>query len=149
MTDLIQTIVATDAGWSGLVLRVALAVMILPHGAQKLLGWFGGYGFKGTMGYFTGTAGLPAIVAFLVIVGEFFGGLMLLSGAGTRIGALAVGLIMLGAMLMVHRQNGFFMNWYGAQKGEGVEFFILAIGISAALVISGGGYFSVDSLIKL
>ncbi|AFM10851.1 DoxX family protein [Turneriella parva] len=149
MTDLIQTIVATDAGWSGLVLRVALAVMILPHGAQKLLGWFGGYGFKGTMGYFTGTAGLPAIVAFLVIVGEFFGGLMLLSGAGTRIGALSVGLIMLGAMLMVHRQNGFFMNWYGAQKGEGVEFFILAIGISAALVISGGGNLSVDSLIKL
>ncbi|HNE20774.1 MAG TPA: DoxX family membrane protein, partial [Turneriella sp.] len=75
MTQLIQTIAATQAEWTGLVLRLALAAMILPHGAQKLLGWFGGYGFKGTMGYFTGTAGLPAILAFLVIIGEFFGGL--------------------------------------------------------------------------
>ncbi|HNA79261.1 MAG TPA: DoxX family protein [Turneriella sp.] len=147
MTQLIQTIAATQAEWTGLVLRLALAAMILPHGAQKLLGWFGGYGFKGTMGYFTGTAGLPAILAFLVIIGEFFGGLMLLAGFGTRIGALWVGVIMLSAMFMVHWQNGFFMNWYGAQKGEGIEFFILAIGIAAALVISGGGHFSVDALI--
>jgi len=147
MTQLIQTIAATQAEWTGLVLRLALAAMILPHGAQKLLGWFGGYGFKGTMDYFTGTAGLPAILAFLVIIGEFFGGLMLLAGFGTRIGALWVGVIMLSAMFMVHWQNGFFMNWYGAQKGEGIEFFILAIGIAAALVISGGGHFSVDALI--
>ncbi|HMY10030.1 MAG TPA: DoxX family protein [Turneriella sp.] len=147
MTQLIQTIAATQAEWTGLVLRLALAAMILPHGAQKLLGRFGGYGFKGTMGYFTGTAGLPAILAFLVIIGEFFGGLMLLAGFGTRIGALWVGVIMLSAMFMVHWQNGFFMNWYGAQKGEGIEFFILAIGIAAALVISGGGHFSVDALI--
>ena len=148
MTQLIQTIAATQAEWTGLVLRLALAAMILPHGAQKLLGWFGGYGFKGTMGYFTETAGLPAIIAFLVIMGEFFGGLMLLAGIGTRLGALWVGVIMLSAMFMVHWQNGYFMNWFGAQKGEGIEFFVLAIGIAVALIISGGGKFSVDSRIQ-
>ena len=148
MTQMIQLVTATQAEWTGLILRLALAAMILPHGAQKLLGWFGGYGFKGTMQYFTGTAGLPAIIAFLVIMGESVGGVLLLAGVGTRVAALWVGAIMLGAMLTVHWQNGFFMNWFGANKGEGIEFFLLALGIVAALVISGGGKFSVDSLIN-
>lgn len=148
MTQMIQLVTATQAEWTGLILRLALAAMILPHGAQKLLGWFGGYGFKGTMQYFTGTAGLPAIIAFLVIMGESVGGVLLLAGVGTRVAALWVGAIMLGAMLTVHWQNGFFMNWFGANKGEGIEFFLLALGIVAALVISGGGKFSVDSLIS-
>lgn len=148
MTQVIQMITATQADWTGLVLRLTLAAMILPHGAQKLLGWFGGYGFKGTMQYFTGTAGLPAFIAFLVIMGESVGGLLLVAGVGTRVAALWVGAIMLGAMLTVHWQNGFFMNWFGANKGEGIEFFILALGIVAAILVTGGGKLSVDSVIS-
>lgn len=148
MTQIIQTIVATNTEWTGLILRLTLAAMILPHGAQKLLGWFGGYGFTGTMEFFTKTAGLPAIIAFLVILGEFIGGLLLLAGVGTRLMSLWIGVILLSAMFMMHWQNGFFMNWYGAQKGEGVEFFVLALGLVAALIVSGGGKYSVDSLIS-
>jgi putative oxidoreductase len=148
MTQLIQNIVSTNGDWTGLILRLTLALMILPHGAQKLLGWFGGYGFKGTMQYFTGTAGLPALIAFLVILGESLGGVLLLAGAGTRLMSLWIGAIMLSAMVMVHWSNGFFMNWFGAQKGEGIEFFILALGLVAALLVTGGGKFSVDSLLN-
>lgn len=147
MTQIIQNIVSTNGDWTGLILRATLAAMILPHGAQKLLGWFGGYGFKGTMQYFTGTAGLPAVIAFLVIVGESVGGLLLLAGVGTRLMSLWIGVILFSAMVMVHWGNGFFMNWFGAQKGEGIEFFILALGLVAALLVTGGGKFSVDSLI--
>jgi putative oxidoreductase len=147
MTNLIQNVLSTNGDWTGLILRLTLAAMILPHGAQKLLGWFGGYGFSGTMQYFTKTAGLPALIAFLVIIGESVGGLLLLAGVGTRVMSLWIGVILLAAMAMVHWQNGFFMNWFGAQKGEGIEFFILALGLVAALLVTGGGKFSVDSLI--
>jgi len=147
MAEIIQRIAATNAEWTGLILRVALGAMIFPHGAQKLLGWFGGHGFKGTMGFFTGN-GLPAIVAFTVIMAEFFGALMLVAGVGTRIAALGIGAVMLGAALTAHASNGFFMNWAGKQAGEGVEFFILAVGIALALIVSGGGKFSIDALIS-
>lgn len=136
-----------DYDWGALVLRLALAIMILPHGFQKIFGWFGGHGFKGTMGYMTGTAGLPSIIAFLVIIGEPLGGLMLVLGVATRLGALWVGAVMLGALLTVHIKNGFFMNWHGTNKGEGYEFFILAIGIAIAIILNGGGALSIDSLI--
>jgi putative oxidoreductase len=139
-----SSLVATGDSFAPVFLRLALGLMLFPHGAQKLLGWFGGYGFTGTMGYFTGTAGLPWLVALLVILGEFFGSLMLLAGFGTRFAAASVALIMAGAAWS-NRANGFFMNWFGQQKGEGLEFFILAIGIALALVVFGGGKFSVDS----
>lgn len=125
------------------ILRVALGAMMFPHGAQKLLGWFGGYGFTGTMGYFTGTAGLPWLVALLVILGEFFGSLMLLAGLGTRFAAASLAIIMAGAARQ-HLAHGFFMNWFGNQKGEGVELFILALGLAVALVITGAGRWSAD-----
>ena len=141
----LSSLVATGDSFAPLFLRVALGVMMFPHGAQKLLGWFGGYGFTGTMGYFTGTVGTPWLVGFLVILGEFFGSLMLIAGFGTRFAAASFVLIMLGAAWQV-RANGFFMNWFGNQKGEGVELFILAIGIAVALTFTGGGWFSVDSL---
>lgn len=148
MTQFIQSVLSTNGDWTGLILRLTLAAMILPHGAQKLLGWFGGYGFSGTMGYFTKTAGLPAVIAFLVIIGESVGGVLLLAGVGTRIMSLWIGAVMVGAMLTVHWQNGFFMNWFGAQKGEGIEFFLLSLGIVVALLFTGGGKFSVDSAIS-
>ena len=135
---------ATDPTWNGLILRVALGVMIFPHGAQKLLGLFGGYGYKGTMGYFTGTLGIPYIFGVLVIVAEFFGGLGLILGLAGRLAALGVGATMLVAALLAHRQNGFFMNWTGQQKGEGYEFHLLATAIAAAVIVLGSGAFSLD-----
>ncbi|MGE4158351.1 MAG: DoxX family protein [Planctomycetota bacterium] len=134
-----------ESQWAPLFSRVALGIMIFPHGAQKLLGWFGGYGFEGTMNFFTQTMGIPTPLAFLAIVAEFFGGLGLITGALTRISALGVGFTMAVAAIQVHLHNGFFMNWMGKQQGEGIEFFILAVGLALSLLCSGGGRYSVDS----
>ncbi len=139
-------LVATGDSFAPLCLRLALGVMMFPHGAQKLLGWFGGFGFTGAMGYFTGSVGLPWIVGALVILGEFFGSVMLIVGLGTRFAAGSLAVIMAGAAWQC-RANGFFMNWFGNQKGEGLEFFLLAIGIASALVITGGGRWSADARI--
>jgi putative oxidoreductase len=125
------------------ILRFVLGVVFFAHGAQKMLGWFGGYGFHGTMGFFE-HIGMPAPVAFLVICTEFFGGLGLIVGLLTRIAALGIGGEMIGAIFIVHLPNGFFMNWFGNQKGEGVEYHLLVIAMAAALLLRGGGAFSVD-----
>jgi putative oxidoreductase len=148
MNPLINKIISTRSELAPTVARFALGVMIFPHGAQKLLGWFGGYGFEGTMQFFTTQAGLPYAVALLPIIAEFFGGLGLLTGLLTRVAAFGVGCTMLVAMLTVHLQNGFFMNWFGQQKGEGIEFFLLAIGLSLSLMITGGGALSLDKLLS-
>jgi putative oxidoreductase len=145
LNTLFSSLVATSDSLAPAALRLALGLMMFPHGAQKLLGWFGGYGFTGTMGYFTGTVGTPWLVGLLVILGEFFGSLMLIAGFGTRFAAASLVVIMAGAAWQL-RGNGFFMNWFGHQKGEGIELFILAIGIALALTIVGGGKFSVDAL---
>lgn len=138
----------TERDWTATLLRVTLGLMILPHGAQKLLGWFGGYGFEGTLGYFSGTLGVPVAVASLVILAEFFGGLGLLTGLFTRLSALGVAAVMLGAVFIGgHIENGFFMNWTGQQAGEGFEFHLLALGIAAAVFIKGAGAASLDRLI--
>jgi putative oxidoreductase len=144
---MIKKLLETNDDIAGLVLRVLLGVVMLPHGAQKLLGWFGGYGFSGTMGFFTDKMGIPAIFAFLVIITEFFGSLALITGALTRLAAFGVGCVMLVGALMVHLPHGFFMNWAGKQQGEGFEFHILAMAIAVALMIKGGGRWSVDSLL--
>ncbi|HYM36811.1 MAG TPA: DoxX family protein [Nitrospiraceae bacterium] len=134
----------TDDGWAGLILRLTLGLVMFPHGAQKLLGWYGGLGFDGTMGFLTLTMGLPWIIAFLVVIGEFFGSLGLLVGFLTRFSAASIGVIMLGAITMVHLQNGFFMNWFGRQPGEGYEYHLLVLGISITLTVIGAGRWSVD-----
>lgn len=145
LSSLLQSLVATGDSFASTVLRLALGFMILPHGLQKTLGWFGGYGFKGTLGYLTGQVGAPWIFALLAIMAESVGGLMLIAGFGTRVAALGVGGVMLVAASQ-HWSNGFFMNWFGNQKGEGVEFHLLALGMVVALLILGGGRWSVDSL---
>jgi len=136
----------TDNAWSSLILRVMLGLVMLPHGAQKLLGLFGGYGFAGTMGSFT-QHGMPWIVAFLVIMGESFGALGLIVGFLTRFSAFGIFCIMMGAIFMVHLPYGFFMNWFDKQAGEGFEYHLLMIGMSVALMMTGGGRWSVDGLI--
>lgn len=137
----------TDDGWTGLILRLTLGLVMFPHGAQKLLGWYGGFGFDGTMGFFTQQMGMPWLIAFLVIIGESFGSAALLLGLLTRFTAASMSIIMLGAITMVHLPHGFFMNWFGKQQGEGYEYHLLVIGIAAALLVTGGGKWSADQAI--
>lgn len=141
-----KKILQTENDLANLILRVTLGIVFFPHGAQKMLGWFGGYGFAGTMGFFTGS-GIPWIFAFLAIVAEFFGALGLITGLLTRIAAFGIGCVMAVAMTM-HLQNGFFMNWSGKQAGEGFEYHLLALAIAVALMIRGGGRWSVDGIIS-
>ncbi len=123
-------------------------MVFFPHGMQKLLGWFGGYGFGGTMGFFTGTLGIPALFAFLAIIAEGLGALGLLTGFLTRLSAFGIAVNMAVAVYMLHFQNGFFMNWFGKQAGEGYEYHLLVIAIAIALMIKGGGKWSVDRILE-
>ncbi|HWV67119.1 DoxX family protein [Chitinophaga sp.] len=137
-----KRILRTDDNLVSFIIRITVALVMLPHGAQKLLGMFGGYGFKATMSYFT-SQGTPAILAFLVIFTESIGSLLLLFGFTTRIWAAMLTVIMLVAM-NIHSANGFFMNWGGTQPGEGFEYHLLVIGINIALIIKGAGRWSAD-----
>ena len=139
-----KKIFQTNESNASTIIRIVLGLILLPHGAQKMLGWFGGYGFNGTMGFLTGTAGLPWIMAFLVIAIEFFGAIALIVGFATRIVAVGIISLFTGIIATSHFQNGFFMNWYGNLKGEGYEFHLLIIGMAIALLVSGAGKWSVD-----
>lgn len=141
---LLRRVLATDASVAPAILRVALATAMFPHGAQKLLGWFGGYGFTGTMGFLTDQVGLPWLVALSVVLLEFFGPLLLLAGAFTRVVGAGFVVLMAGAVATVHAQYGFFMNWSGQQAGEGFEYHLLAIGMGLALAFTGAGRWSLD-----
>ena len=136
-------LLATDASVTQLVLRWTLAIVMFPHGAQKALGWFGGYGFKGTMGYFGQR--FPAPLGFLAIVAEFLGSIGLAVGLFTRVAAFGIACVMIVAVLTTHTPHGFFMNWYGNQKGEGFEFHLLVLGLALALILGGAGVWSVDA----
>lgn len=144
---MLNKLLQTENDYAPLLARLALGLVIFPHGAQKVLGWFGGHGFAGTMMFFTGTMGLPYLVALLVVLAEFIGSLGLIAGVLTRIAALGIGSVMLGAILMVHLPNGFFMNWGGTQAGEGFEYHLLAIGLVLILLLRGGGALSIDRII--
>ena len=130
-----------------LYLRLLLAAVMFPHGAQKALGWFGGHGFGATMQSFTGQMEIPAVFAFLAITAEFFGPLTLVLGLFTRLAAFGIGTTIAVAAFKVHLANGFFMNWSGQQKGEGFEYHILVFAIALALMFKGGGRWALDSLI--
>jgi len=142
-----RKLTTTDDNPATLILRLVLGVVFFAHGAQKLLGWFGGPGFSGTMGMFTGYLHIPAPLAFVAIAAEFFGGLGLILGFLTRIAAFGIAVNMLVAIATVHHSYGFFMNWTGTQKGEGFEYHLLVLAITAYLIIRGAGAFSVDRAI--
>ncbi len=135
---------ATEDTLAPLVIRVMLGVVMLPHGAQKALGMFGGGGFAATMKGMSQGMGIPSIVVLLIIASEFLGSMGLILGVATRFCAFGTFSIMTGAIFMVHLPNGFFMNWFGNQAGEGFEYHLLAIGMAVALMIAGGGRWSVD-----
>jgi putative oxidoreductase len=134
----------TNNDWTGLITRLTLGLVLFPHGAQKMLGMFGGYGFAGTMGFFTKTVHLPWIIGFLVIIIEFVGAISLIAGFASRLWSALIIVLFLGIIFTSHVDNGFFMNWFGNQKGEGYEYHLLAIGLSLATLVNGSGRYSVD-----
>lgn len=148
MNALLKKFFATDTtSWALLFVRLALAIVVLPHGMQKALGMYGGYGFEATVGFFS-SMGIPAVLGVLVILAEFVAPILLIVGAGSRFMAFSIFLALGGAMFLGgHVQHGFFMNWFGNQAGEGMEYFILIIGMSLGLMFGGGGKFSLDTLL--
>jgi putative oxidoreductase len=142
-----RKLLLTDDNPATIILRLGLGVVFFAHGAQKMLGWFGGPGFAGTMGAFMNYMHIPAPLAFLAIIAEFFGGLGLILGFLTRIAAAGITVNMLIAVALIHHNFGFFINWTGAQKGEGFEYHLLVIAMAAFLLIRGAGAFSLDRAI--
>jgi putative oxidoreductase len=139
-----RKLILTSDDYTVTIARLTLGVVFFAHGAQKMLGWFGGYGFTGTMGFFTQMMHIPAPLAFLAICAEFFGGLGLLIGLLSRVAAFGIAMNMLVAIFAVHIHNGFFANWTGQQKGEGYEYHLLALALLLVVMIKGAGALSVD-----
>lgn len=150
---MLKKLFETESDIATFILRLMLGIVFFPHGMQKLLGWFGGPGFSGTMGMFTTQMGIPALFAFLAIMAEGLGCLGLLTGLLTRVAAFGITVNMIVAVYMIHWHNGFFMNWFGAMTGggkpagEGFEYHLLVIAIGIALMIRGGGRWSIDGVI--
>ncbi len=145
---MISKLMKTDGDVAALILRVTLALVMFPHAAQKLFGWFGGYGLDATLQFFA-TLGIPAWMGVLAVLIEFAGSIALLLGAFGRVAALGLAGVIAGAVLTVHAPNGFFMNWSGAQVGEGFEYHILFLAMAAVVVLKGSGALSVDRVFSL
>ncbi len=141
---MLRKLTATEDSSAIAILRLVLGIVFFAHGAQKMLGWFGGHGFSGTMGFMNGTLHIPAPFAFLAIAAEFFGGLGLILGLLTRVAAFGIAVNMLVAVVKVHAQFGFFANWSGTQKGEGIEYHLLVLAMTVFLMLKGAGALSVD-----
>jgi len=140
-------ILKSQNNWGGLIARLTLGIVLFPHGAQKMLGWFGGAGFTGTIDFFTNQLQLPGIVALSVILIEFIGSISLILGFASRLWSLAIAGLFTGIIFTTHLEHGFFMNWFGNQAGEGYEYALLIIGIAAAVFVNGSGKYAVDSQI--
>jgi putative oxidoreductase len=143
---IISYLLSTNADWVVAVVRITLGIVMFAHGAQKLLGWFGGAGFNATMDVFTVQMKLPSAIAALAIWTEFFGGLSLIVGLLSRVAAFGIAATMLAAILMVHLRNGFFMDWYGNKQGHGFEYHLLAIALALAVIVEGSGPLSLDAV---
>ena len=143
-SGLLDRALATDNDRTLLAQRVALGLIMFPHGAQKLLGWFGGFGLSSTLEFLTGTVHLPAPLAVLVILAESLGAVGLVLGAGTRLAALGIASVMLGAIATTHLPFGLFMDWFGTQHGEGFEYHLLVLALALPLAVRGAGALSLD-----
>jgi len=141
---LLVRLLATDGDWVLTLARMVLGVIFFAHGAQKLLGWFGGHGLRATVSTFHDQLGIPVPLVYLAVAAEFFGGLGLIVGLLSRIAALGVAATMIVAMFQVHWQFGFFINWFGDRQGHGIEYHLLAIALAAVIIVHGAGAFSVD-----
>lgn len=136
-------LIRTPYDRAAFVARIALGIVMVPHGAQKALGWFGGEGFWATIEAMS-EQGIPPPVSVLIMTGELAGGLALVVGFLGRVAAAGIATIMLGAIFLVHGANGFFMNWTGTQPGEGFEYHLLALALALVVVIRGSGAVSID-----
>lgn len=145
---MLKKLLQTNDDITALILRLALGIVFFPHGAQKALGWFGGYGLSQTLSAFTDKMHIPFIFALFAVAAEFLGAICLILGLLSRLAAFGIAVVMLAAIFMVHGKFGFFMNWYGAQRGEGIEYHLLVIAIAIVLMIKGGGKFSLDKKIN-
>src|ERR1700733_2361880 len=146
---MILDLLSTNPDWIQTVVRLILGVVFFAHGAQKLLGWFGGPGLKGTIRTMHEFIGLPAPLAFAAVATEFFGGLGLIAGLLSRVAAVGIGLTMLSAIVMVHRGYGLFLNWFGDRKGHSYEYHLLAIALAAVIIVRGAGAMSLDRLLYI
>ena len=138
----------TSNSFAPTILRLVLGFLFFVHGAQKALGWFGGYGFSKTVDSFHAYLGIPAPLAVLAIAAEFLGGIGLIVGLLGRVAAFGILCTMLVAIFRVNLANGLFMNWAGTQKGEGYEYHLLAIAIAGTLLLRGAGKFSADAALS-
>ncbi len=143
---MLKQLLPSNENWAPAFIRITLAIVLFPHGAQKLVGWFGGPGFSGAIEHLTVDFGLPWVLSFLVIFVEFFAPLFLLVGLFTRISACSVFILFVGIIFTAHATDGFFMNWFGQLPAgsEGFEYHLLILGMSAALITSGGGKYAAD-----
>jgi putative oxidoreductase len=148
LATVLRRVIATEDRWAPTVARLALGLVMMPHGLQKTVGTFGGYGFSGTMGFFTEAVGLPWVVALAVILAESLGALALILGVGGRIAAAGIAAVMIGAIVTTHASVGFFMNWFGNQPGEGFEYHLLALGLAAVVLVAGSGKLSIDAALE-
>jgi putative oxidoreductase len=139
-----KSLLKTSDDYALTLARLVLGIVFFAHGSQKVLGWWGGYGFAATMQLFTQKLGIPAPLAFLAVMAELLGGLGLIFGALSRIAAFGILAVMLVAVMTVHLPNGLFMNWTGTQKGEGIEYHLLAMALAALIILRGAGALSVD-----
>jgi putative oxidoreductase len=144
---MIANLTGTHADWVVGVARIVLGIIFFAHGAQKMLGWYGGPGLASSMRTFTEHLHLPPTLAFLVIAGELFSGVGLIVGLFSRIAALVIVLTMVGAIATVHFRFGFFLNWFGTQEGHGIEYHLLTIALALVVVVQGAGAFSLDGLL--
>ena len=140
-------LIDTDASWRSLVQRVVVAAVMIPHGLQKAFGLFGGGGFDKSAEMLSQGTHLPYVFGVLAVLAETIGVLLLLTGFLTRIGALGISCVMIGAIAAVHVNNGFFMNWTGQKGGEGFEYHLLMLALVVPLIVSGGGRWSIDRAI--
>jgi len=143
----LKSLLKTDGAIIPLILRIGLGSVILAHGLQKLLGMFGGHGPEWTVNMWSQWWGIPAFITWLVILGESLGMVALILGFFTRIFAVVTIIIMTGAIILVHHSQGFFMNWYSEPRAEGIEYHILVYTLALALLLLGGGKYSLDNII--
>jgi putative oxidoreductase len=147
MKHLVRTLLTTHPNIGFSIARLTLGIVIFPHGAQKLLGLFGGNGYTATIEFFTTQMGLPSIVAFSIIMIEFFGSISLILGFLSRFWALSLAGMFVGIIYTTQLEHGFFMNWFGNQAGEGFEYSLLIIGLALSILVNGSGKWSIDNAI--
>jgi putative oxidoreductase len=144
---MLRDLFSTNPDWTLTIIRTILGVVFFAHGAQKLLGWFGGPGLNQTMRAMHDSLGLPRLLAFAAVATEFLGGVGLVVGLLSRVAAVGIGVTMLSAIVMVHGRNGLFMDWFGARKNHGYEYHLLALALTIVLIAKGSGAFSLDRVV--